>query len=71
MNVSVPCDAREHDVFSVDVYGFFANTQFQGSVQDNDPVFVEHADLVLIKNVSRFDPLPGEIVRYTLDISNQ
>lgn len=50
--------------------GYFQNAQSAGFTADDDLVFIQNADLEIIKNVSRFDPLPGEVITYTLDLAN-
>lgn len=69
-DVQAPCDAVSYTILDIEVLGYFANSQYAGSLQSQDPVFVQNPDLSITKNVSRLDPLPGEVVRYTLDIVN-
>ncbi len=53
------------------VEGCYANPVGAYCITDDDPVTVTNPDLYIVKSVDKTDPLPGENLSYTLNISNK
>lgn len=53
------------------ILGLFENQSGSFSVSDNDEVYVENPDLWIRKQPDILDPVSGDIVNYTLIVSNE
>ncbi len=58
------------DVYYPEAEVYFSNPLGQGKGDVNTLIHVQNADLGIVKNVNRYDPVVGDTLTYTLDIAN-
>ncbi len=65
------CSAVTNTVYYPETEVYFSNPLGEGKADADTVIYVQNADITVIKNVNRYDPIPGDVLTYTLDIRNQ